>query len=54
MNTLTMKPITSDSLHSNDDLRQWIEELTNYTPQQIDEILEHIKENYNPTQSKSL
>ena len=40
-----MKSTTSESLNENQ-LRQWIKELTDYTPQQIDQVLEQLQERY--------
>ena len=42
-----MKPITSESVNENH-IRQWIKELTDYSPQQINKVVEQLKESYEP------
>ena len=43
MTTFTMNPVASEP-SGQTQVRQWIEELTDYTPQQIDEVLEKMEE----------
>lgn len=40
-----MQPINSESINENH-LRQWIKELTDYTPQQVDRVVEKMRETY--------
>ncbi len=42
MNTFAMNSVASDATGKNQ-IRRWIEELTDYTPQQIEEILEKME-----------
>ena len=46
-----MKIIASES-DSKNHIRQWIKELTDYSPQKIDEILDRIGENQSLVQGK--